>query len=108
MRERLTAKTVTEPSSARTAVACSRSASPYFAVSYVGESTRTSRTSPRPYFEAWEKGKNVVWRQAGPPGSVMIGAMTLTSCARQATVTRSACRSRAIRSEPKTTASMTL
>ena len=108
MRLRLTAKTVTVPSSARTAVACSRSASPYFFVSYVGESTRTSRTWPRPYCEAWAKGKKVVCRQAGPPGSVMIGAMTLTSWARQATVTRSACRSRAMRSEPKTTASVTL
>lgn len=108
MRLRLTANTVTEPSSPRTAVACSRSASPYCFVSWVGESTRTSRTWPRPYFEACANGKNVVCRQAGPPGSVMIGAITLTSWARQATVTRSACRSRAIRSEPKTTASMTL
>ena len=79
MRLRLTAKTVTDPSSAGTAVACSRSASPYFSVSYVGESTRTSRTRPRPYFDACAKGKNVVCRQAGPPGSVMIGAITLTS-----------------------------
>ena len=38
----------------------------------------------------WAKGWKIVWRHAGPPVSVMIGAMTLTSWARQAAVTRSA------------------
>ena len=55
-----------------------------------------------------ENGKNVVWRHAAPPGSVMIGAMTLTSCARDAERTRSACCSRVISRSPKTTASSTL
>jgi hypothetical protein len=63
---------------------------------------------PRPWAEAWAKGKKVVCRHAGPPGSVAIGAMTLTSWARQATFTRSAWRSSAISSEPNTTASVTL
>ena len=52
-------------------------------------------------------GKNVVWRQAGPPGSVMIGAMTLTSWASDADVTRSACLSSEISRLPTTTASIT-
>ena len=52
-----------------------------------------------------ENGWNVVWRQAGPPGSVMIGAMTLTSCARLAARTRSAFLSSVIIRSPNTTAS---
>ena len=34
------------------------------------------------------KGKNLVWRHAAPPGSVMIGAMALTSCAMLAAFAR--------------------
>jgi hypothetical protein len=52
-------------------------------------------------------GKNVVWRQASPPGSVMIGAITFTSCARQADVTRSACLINEMSRLPTTTASST-
>ena len=71
---RLTAKTVTAPDSGSCiAVACSRGTVPYCAVSCEGESTRTSSTRPRPYRAAWANGWNVVWRQAGPPGSVRIG-----------------------------------
>jgi hypothetical protein len=51
-------------------------------------------------------GWKIVWRQAGPPGSDLIGAMTLTNCARLAAVTRSACLSSEMR-RPPTTASVT-
>ena len=50
-------------------------------------------------------GKQIVCRQAGPPGSVMIGAITLPSCARHTPFTRSACFS--TRRLPTTTASVT-
>jgi hypothetical protein len=52
-------------------------------------------------------GKKIVCRQAGPPGSVMIGAITLTSWARHAAFTRSACFSKEISRLPTTTASVT-
>ena len=47
----------------------------------------TSNVDPVARRDVSEKGKNVVWRQAGPDGSVMIGAMTFTSCARAGVVT---------------------
>lgn len=47
----------------------------------------------------------MVCRQAGPPLRVRIGAITLASCAWQATPTRSACRSSVISRSPTTTAS---
>ena len=53
-------------------------------------------------------GWKVGCRQAGPPGSVMIGAITFASCARHATATRSLCRSSEISRLPTTTASVTL
>ncbi len=52
-------------------------------------------------------GKKIVCRQAGPSGSVMIGAITLTSCARHTAFTRSACFSKQMRRLPTTTASVT-
>jgi hypothetical protein len=64
-------------------------------------------TSPRASRVVVAKGKKVVCRQAGPPGSVMIGAITLTSWARDAAVTRSACRSSEMSRLPTTTASST-
>ena len=57
--------------------------------------------------EVTANGKKVVCRQAGPPGSVMIGAITLTSCASDALVTRSACFSSEMSRLPNTTASAT-
>ena len=54
------------------------------------------------------KGWKIDWRHAGPSGSERIGAIVLTSCAWQATVTRSLCRSRVMSSEPTTTASSTV
>ena len=47
----------------------------------------------------------MVCRQAGPPVSVMIGAIALTSCARQATFTRSAWLSSAMQAPPNASAS---
>jgi len=58
-----------------------------------------------------ENGWNVVCRQARPPlsaGSVMIGAITLTSWASDAACTRSVWRSSEISRLPTTTASATL
>ena len=69
---------------------------------------RRRSTWPAASREACANGWKVVCRQAGPPGSVMIGAITLTSWARQATVTRSLCRSSEISRLPTTTASVTL
>ena len=65
--------------------------------------------APRPARagEVTENGKNVVCRQAAPPGSVMIGAITLTSCARRREPTRSLCFSSVISRLPSTTASAT-
>ena len=42
----------------------------------------------------------MVWRQAGPFGSVMIGAITLTSCAMQAILTTSERRMKVLRMQP--------
>src|SRR5258705_6171911 len=53
-------------------------------------------------------GWKVLCRHAGPPGSVRIGAITLTSWAWQATGTRSLWRSRQISRPPTTTASATV
>jgi hypothetical protein len=39
----------------------------------------SSSVSPRASRDVIANGWNVVWRHAGPPGSVMIGAMTFTS-----------------------------
>ena len=89
-------------------MACSSGTSPYFAVSYVGDVDVQCSTWPRAYRAAWANGWKVVCRQAGPPGSVMIGAMTLTSWARQAAVTRSQWRSSVISRLPSTTASATV
>ncbi len=57
----------------------------------------------RPGANGWK----IVCRQAGPPGSVRIGAITLTSWAWQAMPTRSAWLSRVIRRLPTTAASVT-
>ena len=76
------------------------------AVSYAGLDTGRS-TSPDASRLVTENGKNVVCRQAGPPGSVMIGAITLTSWARDAAVTRSWFFSSVISRLPRTTASAT-
>ena len=76
-------------------------------VSYVGQSSFSSRVTPRARREVTANGKKVVWRHAGPPGSVMIGAMTFTSWARLAAVTRSAWRMSEISRLPNTTASTT-
>ena len=50
-------------------------------------------------------GKKLVCRHAGPPSSVRIGGITLTSCARQPIFTRSAWRSSVISRQPTTSAS---
>lgn len=55
-----------------------------------------------------ENGWNVVCFHTAPPGSVMIGAITLTSWASDAECTRSVCRSSEISSDPTTMASATL
>ena len=54
------------------------------------------------------KGWNVVCRQLGPPGSDRITEMALTSCARQADLTRRLCRNKVMSNEPITTASATV
>jgi hypothetical protein len=53
-------------------------------------------------------GQKIDCRQAAPPSSLRIGAITLTSCAWFAIFTRSPCRSSELRSVPTTTASVTL
>ena len=73
----------------------------------VGVEHGVCSTVPRAYLEVRAKGWKIVCRHAGPPASVRIGAMTLTSCARQATPTRSACLSKVINKLPTTTASCT-
>ncbi len=85
-----------------------REASPWRAVSYAGASITGRITSPDASRLVIENGKNVVCRQAGPPGSVMIGAITLTSWASDAEVTRSLCLSSVISRLPTTTASATV
>ena len=67
----------------------------------------TSRAEPTASRDVIANGKKVVWRHASPPGSVMIGAITLTSCASEADVTRSACLSSEMSRLPTTTASST-
>ena len=74
----------------------------------VGPTGSTRRTVPRAYRATCANGWKVDWRQAGPPGVVRIGAMTLTSWAWHAMPTRSACRSRLTRRLPTTTASVTV
>ena len=64
-------------------------------------------TVPRACRAVSANGWKMLCRQAGPPGSVRIGAITLASWAWQATPTRSACRSRVISRPPTTTASVT-
>ena len=109
VRERLTAKRETAPvSGSRVATASATATSPKRAVSYVGALIPTWRTSPTACCEAWAKGWKVVWRQLRPPGSVMIGAMTLTSCASDAACTRSVLRRSEMSRFPTTTASATL
>ena len=73
-----------------------------------GAPARPAARRRGPVPAAWAKGWKMVCRQAGPPGSVRIGAITLTSWARQAMPTRSACRSRVISRLPTTTASATV
>jgi hypothetical protein len=73
----------------------------------VSEVSLTSSALPTASREVMANGKNVVCRQAGPPGSVMIGAITLTSWASEAEVTRSACLSSEMSRLPTTTASST-
>src|SRR6476469_3096266 len=105
---RLTAKSVTVPaSSSCTAVADTTGTSPILDVSYDGPVGSTRSTVPRPCRDVSENGWNVVCRHAGPPGSDRIGAITLTSWARQAILTRSAWRSNEISRLPTTTASTT-
>ena len=53
-------------------------------------------------------GQKIDCRHAGPPASLRIGAMTLTSCAWLAILTRSPWRSSELRKVPTTTASVTL
>ena len=60
---------------------------------------------PRAAADAAANGWKIVWRQAAPPGSVMIGAIAFTSWARQAIFTRSAFRSSVMSNVPTTTAS---
>ena len=92
-RLRFTRNTEVSPLSAsQVATASTTGTSPYRPVEYVGQSSFSSSVTPRARREVTANGKNVVWRHAGPPGSVMIGAMTFTSCARLAAVTRSAWR----------------
>ena len=64
--------------------------------------------SPRARREVVAKGKNVDFRHAGPCGSAAMGAITFTSCAIEALVTRSACRSSDISRLPTTTPSATV
>nr|BFE79857.1 hypothetical protein GCM10020093_024580 [Planobispora longispora] len=81
--------------------------SPYLAVGIVAHSGSTRSTSPRACRAVSAKGWKIVCRQAGPPGSVLIGAITLASWAWQATPTRSALRSSVMSRLPTTTASVT-
>jgi hypothetical protein len=69
-------------------------------------SVRSVRPRPR-RLKCWN-GQKMVCRQAGPPVSVMMGAITLTSCARQAAVTRSAWLSSEMQQPPKASASSML
>ena len=106
--ERLTASRVTAPvSSSWVAVASSSGTSPCTKLSYDATSGSTRSTCPRANAAAWANGWKIVWRQAGPPGSVRIGAMTFTSCAWHAIPTRSAWRSRVMSRLPTTAASTT-
>ena len=63
-------------------------------------------TAPRACRAVSANGWKMVCRQAGPPVTVRIGAMTLASWAWQATPTRSAWRSRVTSRPPTTTASV--
>src|SRR5690606_5749430 len=88
---RLSASTVVRPDAGSNVTLPSRhgrSSRP--AAANVSVSTFARSTSPRAKRAAWANGWKIVWRQARPPVSVMIGPMTFTSCARQATFTRSA------------------
>ena len=58
-------------------------------------------------FAVRANGWKMLWRQAGPPARVTMGAMTLTSCAWQAIETRSVCCRRVMSRLPTTTASVT-
>jgi hypothetical protein len=100
---------VTSPLSASwVATASSTGTSPKRFVSCVGELSSTRSTSPLASREVIANGWKIVCRHAGPPASERIGAITLTSWAWQATVTRSECRSSEISRLPTTTASATL
>ena len=105
---RLTANSVTAPdSSSRTAVTSRIGTSPWRDVSCVGPVASVRSTVPRPYLDVSANGWKMACRQAGPPGSDRIGAITLTSWARQPIFTRSACRSSEMSRLPTTTASVT-
>ena len=107
---RLTASTVSSPvSSSRVLTVSSACTSPYLAVSRTAPpATSVRSTFPRAYRAVSANGWKVVCRQLAPPGSLRIGPMTFTSCARHAIATRSACRSSVIIKEPTTAASVTL
>src|SRR5665648_785840 len=107
--ERFTAKTATAPvSGSCVATASTSGVVPKRWVSWDGVASSTRSTCPTAYRDVRANGWNVVCRQMRPPGSVMIGAITFTSCARLAACTRSLCRSREISRLPTTTASATL
>jgi hypothetical protein len=71
----------------------------------VSHSTWSRNTCPRPKRLICAKGWKIVCRHAGPPFSVMIGAITLTSWARQAAFTRSAWLRSEMQAPPKASAS---
>src|ERR1700722_14762873 len=110
VRSRLTRNTAARPSS----TVAMTGASPWRAVSYAGAWITGRITAPDASRLVIENGKKVACRQAGPPGSVMIGAITLTSWAgdaggaRDAEVTRSLRRRSVISRLPTTTASATV
>ena len=73
----------------------------------VGPSRSRRRTTPRAVVAAIANTCALVCRHAGPPSTVRMSGMTLTSWATQAIRTRSACRSRLMRRLPTTSASVT-
>src|SRR3954454_12691380 len=107
---RLTTKTASSPvPSSYVAVLHNAGTRPKAAVSISGPSLTAVRNTVGPAYRAVNaNGWKIVCRHARPPGSVRIGPITFTSCARQAIFTRSACRSNVISKLPTTTASSTL
>jgi len=103
--DRLTRNRVSSSSSAYVAAADTTSTSPYRRVDCCEDTTAGSSTSPRACRAVNANGSKIACRHAGPPGSVRIGAITLTSWAWHATDTRSAWLSSVISRSPTTTAS---